>query len=140
VLAALYVISIAKETSNYVGGDISTAVAHRAGIWSESSAYVKEMEERLRDYEREVNQLLLACADTGLEPDELSKKLEAFAAIVSNLHSKHIEQVIKRDLLPKVPYPYARVPINWTFFMRPGDVIMGPTAKPSTSQKSKDQQ
>src|SRR2546427_8825774 len=93
-------------------------------IWTEPSEYVKEMEARLKDYEREVNQALLACDDTGLTPDNLSKRLEAFAAVASDLHLKHIKQVIERDLLPR-GHPYAKVPIGTTSYSTGSDVILG---------------
>jgi len=150
-LAALYVIGTAKETSNYVGGDVSMALVLPKAIWPEPPEYVKEMETRLKDYEREVSPILLACADTGLSADELSERLGTFATAVSDLHLKHIKQVIRRDLLPR-EHAYAKVPMGIYYSAGHGDIIMMQTAindtpltqpeqlKPSASQKSEDQQ
>ena len=124
VLAALYVLDIAKETSLSVGGDISISVVRPQVIWSEPPEYVKELESRLKETERELDQILLACADTSLSPEQLSKQLAAFAVTASELHVKHIKQVLLKNLLPPMS-PYDRVPVDLSYYQAGGDVIMG---------------
>jgi hypothetical protein len=63
VLAALYGIMIAEETSNYVRSPIQVATIKSSGVWIEDPKYVELMVQRLRDYEVGVSSVFLACAD-----------------------------------------------------------------------------
>ena len=71
VLASIYTLTVAKQTSNYVGGNLSVAVVYPRGIWLEDQDYVNSMEARLRDYDIATTQMFLACANTQISPSNL---------------------------------------------------------------------
>jgi hypothetical protein len=113
VLAGIYVLTIAEESSNYVGGDTSVAVIRENGIWMESQDYVRSMEKRLHDYERQINDVFLACANTEVSPEQLGEKLSQFAREALSLHKAHLDRVV-RDMvasgLNTQNSPYPKIP------------------------------
>jgi hypothetical protein len=50
VLAGIYVITIGKETSNFIGGQIKVVVMDAEGFHEVKDQYVSEMELRLKEY------------------------------------------------------------------------------------------
>jgi hypothetical protein len=96
VLASIYTLTVAKQTSNYVGGDLSVAVVRANGIWLEDRDYVESMEVRLRSYDAIINQLFLACADTEISPKALEKKLAEFQEQAQGLHRQQLDAAIQR--------------------------------------------
>jgi hypothetical protein len=113
ILASIYVLTIAEETSNYVRGPMSVAVIDKHGIWMEDEHYVETVRRRLQQYERDVNAIFLACADTGLSVDLLRKKIEAFSESALALHRQHIDELMGsmsvEELLGRRE-PYAKRP------------------------------
>jgi hypothetical protein len=113
VLASIYTLTLAKQTSNYVGGDLSVVVIRPTGIWVESGSYITEMENRLKAYEAKVNQVFLSCSDTSVGVNSLDKQLKEFSGEVVSLHRNHIEKLVRgltleqmaqtNDAYPKYP-------------------------------------
>jgi 20S proteasome alpha/beta subunit len=77
VFLALLTLSVAKDTSAYVGGESRVAVVTRYAIDLEEPEYVAKLELRLTEIQKRVNEFLLACPDTGISPGEFSGKLRA---------------------------------------------------------------
>ena len=90
VLAAIYTITIAKGTSNYVRDPLSVAIVNKDGIWIEDAAYLRSMAERLDDFEVRMNRLFLACCDTAISVPDLEDRIEEFKKAAIDLHRKHI--------------------------------------------------
>jgi len=84
-LAAMYVLIIAEETSNYVHGPMSAAVIRQSGMRIEAPNRVLDMSQRLRDFEIATNNLFLACAENTPQPI-LEKKLDEFRQQATQLH------------------------------------------------------
>jgi hypothetical protein len=111
-LAGAYLMAVAENTSNYVRRPFQMAIVHGGGIWMEQEGYVQEMVERLKDYEKKVNEVFLACADTSIPAWEMEKRLGEFAKTAERLHRHHIEKTAEKifrghiapnDLIPKLP-------------------------------------
>jgi hypothetical protein len=96
VLAGVYLLIVAEQSSNYVRGPFRVAVVRNNGIWLEPPSYLEEMESRLKNYEQLVNQIFLRCADTEILPSDLRKSLEQFSSQAMSLHMKHIGEMIYR--------------------------------------------
>jgi hypothetical protein len=91
-LASIYTLTVAKSTSNYVGGPLSVVIVNKDGIWPVDADYVRTMEDRLVDYEAAVNRLFLSCADTTISVPDLEDGLEQFKKAVISLHREQIDQ------------------------------------------------
>lgn len=92
VLASIYTVTIAKNTSNYVRDPFTVAVVDRTGIHVIEPAYVRAMEERLQEYEVQMNALFLSCSDVSVSVAELKSQLEQFGVSAINLHREHIDR------------------------------------------------
>jgi len=125
VLAALYMLTVAENTSNYVKGPFSVAIVRQNGIFIEDQAYIREMADRLRAYDSYVNAILLSCADTGMSMVRLERELVTFAESVRDLHKAHVTEVVRTMLkagLNTINDPYARVPAGLTLAIAAGDL------------------
>jgi len=110
ILAGIYVLTIAEETSNYVRGPMSVAIVRENGIWMEESAYIEGMQKRLADYDHDIHRLFLACADIGVHVHELDKIISDFGKAATELHRGQIDRYISSLSLDDVmsrndPYP-----------------------------------
>jgi len=62
-LAAAYVLTIGEETSNFIRGPMTVAIVRDSEIRLETSNRVRQMVERLKEFESSINNLFLACAE-----------------------------------------------------------------------------
>jgi hypothetical protein len=92
MLAAIYTLTIGKNTSNYIGGPLSVTIISKDGILQIPADYVQRMEDRLSEYEMHINRVFLACADTTTNVPDLEDMLDRFKAFVLNLHRNHIDE------------------------------------------------
>lgn len=99
ILAGLYLLTVAEATSSYVRAPYRVAVISARGIEMESDANVRAITERLIAYERRVNALFLACADTSLAVPDFEDLVDDFKAAASVLHRDHIDQQASRTSL-----------------------------------------
>lgn len=119
VLLSVYLVAIAKDSGVSVGGPTQLVVITHNGIQPENPEYVTSILDRLTEYERRVNQVFLACADTTVSVPELEDSLEQFKQIALRLHREHIdeqaaaitlEQLLEhfpQRRLPKVPIKFS---------------------------------
>jgi hypothetical protein len=92
-LAGVYLLSLAKATSNQVGGDTSVAIITSGGIVMQDIEWIKTLEGHLKDYETQINRLFLACADFGVGESNLKERLEVFSKAVLLLREKHVRKI-----------------------------------------------
>lgn len=98
-LAGIYTLTIAKKTSNYIGGDLSVAIIDEDGIRMEDARYIKTMEHRLDSYESNINRIFLGCADTTVAVHELDDEIMQFKSSALELHRDHIDNQAKETSL-----------------------------------------
>jgi 20S proteasome alpha/beta subunit len=112
ILAAVYVLVIGEESSNYIKGPFSLAVVRENGIWVEDSSYVDDLKKRLSTLEEHTNKILLACADTSIYSPKLRDTIAQFSTTAKSLHEQYIEKAVAQSLIqggggndavPKVP-------------------------------------
>lgn len=117
VLAAIYILTVAEQTSNYVRGPMSVAVVRDNGIWMEEADYVGTMTERLKLYDQQLNRIFLACADTSIHAYNLKKLLDEFSFSVLELHRHQIDENAQEMIYSPqtIDHPYPKIP--------PGSVV-----------------
>jgi len=92
VLASIYTVTVAKNTSNYVRDPLDAAVIDGTGIHIIEPNYVKAMEERLEEYEVRIHALFLSCSDVGVSVPELEAELQKFGKSAIELHREQIDR------------------------------------------------
>jgi ATP-dependent protease HslVU (ClpYQ) peptidase subunit len=113
VLASAYAISIAEETCKEVKGPIMVAIVTRTGVHQEAPAYISTISRRLRDYERQMTDVLFSCADTSISVTALQELLQRFSNTIVAVHRSNIDELAQQLSLwadsnapyPKLPYP-----------------------------------
>lgn len=96
ILAGLYLLTVAEATSSYVGGPYRVAVVSARGIEMEDEPRVRAITDRIIAYERQVNALFLACADTSIAVPDFEDLVDDFKRTASALHRDHIDQQVAR--------------------------------------------
>ena len=92
VLAAVYALTIAEQTSNSVRGPMHVAIVRPYGIQMENQDYIDTLGKRLKAYEKQISQLLLACSDTSISVPELEDSIEEFKQTSLGLHREQIDR------------------------------------------------
>jgi hypothetical protein len=92
VLAAVYALTIAEQTSNSVRGPMSVAIVRPYGIQMENQDYIDTLGKHLKSYEKQISQLLLACSDPSVSVPDLEDSIEAFKLTSLALHRKQIDR------------------------------------------------
>jgi hypothetical protein len=90
ILASLYVLKVGDETSNYIKEPFHVAIIRDNGIWMEDAEYIRTMSQRLESFEKGINELFLACADTGISPKRFDDVLIDFSQRAAALHKQHL--------------------------------------------------
>lgn len=112
VIAAVNVLVIGEESSNYIKGPFSLAIIRENGVWIETEEYINTLRDRLNKFEAYTNQILLACADTSIYSRDLHKALVNFAITAQTMHEEQINEAIaksaKRGL--QINDPLSKVP------------------------------
>lgn len=98
-LAGVYVLKVAEDTSNYVRSPMSVVVIDSEGVHEVRQEYVRDVSERLKEYEKRLNRLFLACADTRVATHELEDAIEEFKATAVALHQRDIDQQAEKTSL-----------------------------------------
>jgi 20S proteasome alpha/beta subunit len=78
VLLGIHLFSLAKETSNYVGGQTDVIFVRDNGMTQEDPHDVKVLERRIADFNERIAELVLLCPDTSTPDDELRGFLANF--------------------------------------------------------------
>jgi len=116
VLAGLHLFTIAESTSTYIRGPIQVVAISRNGISMEKPEYVQLMQNHLRAYERDMDQVFLACADTSIAVHDLQNILSEFSANAAEMHRDHIDGMMNT--------------LHWTDALNGGPVIKHPIGVP----------
>jgi hypothetical protein len=92
VLASIYVLNIAKDSSNWVKDPFSLITIDANGIHIEKESYVQTISNRLDEYETWMNRIFISCADTTVSVPELEDLLDQFKQSALRLHRQHIDR------------------------------------------------
>jgi hypothetical protein len=98
VLTVIHTVTIAEESSNYVRSPLAVAIVNSNGIAIEDVGYVQMLQGRLLEYEKRLDAVFLACADTSVYKKSLEEKLSAFATEAIQLHDDYTIQAIHHSL------------------------------------------
>lgn len=78
VLLAIHLLSLAKATSNYVGGQTDIVVLRRTALHPYSHQDVHTLESRILAFNEQIAQLVLACPDATIPRAEFQAMLAVF--------------------------------------------------------------
>ncbi|MGC1839740.1 MAG: hypothetical protein WA674_15480, partial [Candidatus Acidiferrales bacterium] len=104
ILVATYTLAIAEETSNYVRSPMSVVIATQRGIFEEPPGDVEAVTDRLKQFERQVNQVFLSCSDVTTSSMNLKAQLEEFLRSAVALHEVHVEAEVRRRFSTNADY------------------------------------
>jgi hypothetical protein len=122
VLASLYVLAIGAETSNYIKDPFHVAIIRDNGIWMEAPDYIRMMSDRLMAWERTINKLFLACADSEISPQRFEEALSNFGQQSALLHKQQLDASVQRMVavgLNRMATPYPQIPLGTMIRLRP---------------------
>jgi hypothetical protein len=115
ILSGVYMFTVAENTSNCIKGPISVAVIRENGIFMEKEKYIKQIRDRIDDYEPWINNIFLACADTSIHAYKLKELLEEFSAAAVSLHQSQIDATVGNLTLEEIAStddPYPKFPLG----------------------------
>lgn len=116
VLLATYVVAISKSVAVSVGGeDTQVVVIRDNGIYPEPVEYIRDLEGRLKSYEKQITDIFLACADTSIHVHVLQTLLAEFSETTLLLHRQHIDRTLEGKTLVDLMNtndPYAKRPVG----------------------------
>ena len=93
ILAAVYVLVVGEESSNYIKGPFSLTIVKENGISEEASDYVDTLRANLKEFEKDTSHILLACADSSIDSKSLQISIERYAKTAKAIHEKHIDAI-----------------------------------------------
>jgi hypothetical protein len=96
VLAALSVLLIGQESSNYVKGPFTVATVNEYGIHVDELEFIAELGERLKAIERLTSTILLAATDSSVYSYVLKDLLDSFSSEIVELHKGYVESAIRQ--------------------------------------------
>jgi 20S proteasome alpha/beta subunit len=94
VLLGVDLLSIAKSTSNYVGGDTQVIIVGGNGMWVDYPEDVRKLEDRLRQFDAELGRLILASLDVSLPDSEFDTIFNRFEKQINLLRRTHAEKAV----------------------------------------------
>ena len=121
ILASLYTLVVAEETSQYINGPFSVALIHPGGIFIEPADDVQRMTQRLKDYEEQMQRVFLLSSDLSTSSAKLQEHLVEFASSVVALHEIQSETEGKRLFMAgfnSTDWPYQKIPSGLKISLR----------------------
>jgi hypothetical protein len=113
----VHLMSLAKATSNNIGGDITiVTVTPASGMRARSKEEVKELENRVALFDSLLDALRLQLSDTSITIDDYDATLTEFHVIASEAHQSLIAQALERKFvggkldLSLLEDPYSKLP------------------------------
>jgi hypothetical protein len=95
VLLGLGLFSIAKATSNYVGGPTQVILVRSNGIWQPyDAADISELERRLTEVDAKLAEIVLKFSDSGTSDVEFKKLLADFESWALQFRDDYIRRTL----------------------------------------------
>lgn len=125
VLLGVRLLTMAKDTSNYVGGDTQVIVIAENGMQLLHVENVRLLEERVRAFNQALAHLVLACPDTSINSSSFKELLGGFEEHVLHLREHYMERSAVSMLARALSDPcskgekYADIPLGTTIYVSP---------------------
>jgi hypothetical protein len=91
-LLGTYLLLQAKETINSIGGPIQSIGVTENEMFLVSPSLVQDLEGRVSTFNEALTQIVLACPDVSMYPDEFNNLLESFSERVMKLRAHYLGQ------------------------------------------------
>lgn len=121
VLLGLRLFTMAKDTSNYVGGPTQVIIVRDNGIHAEDQKDIQELEERIAQFNEALADLVLACPDLSIHKDAFRELLAVFKDTVLSLREYYSHSTAEAMLGRALTDPnykgdaYAKLPLGTIF-------------------------
>lgn len=129
VLLALRLLSLAKRTSNLVGGATRMVICKDSGLWTENETWIKSLEDRVAIFDSQLHRLFLACPDLSISRIQFFNVLQDIDRSLIHLREEYLEETARYmiGLMSDPSYrghPYLTMPVGSKITLR-GDGRMG---------------
>jgi hypothetical protein len=121
VQLGLRLFSMAKATSNYIGGPTQVIIARDNGVHLEDEKDIQELEERVEQFNEALADLVLACPDLSINQDAFRELLAVFRDTVLSLREYYLHSTAETMLGRALTDPnykgdaYAKLPLGTIF-------------------------
>lgn len=95
VAVGIFLFSLAKATSNYIGGDTQIIIVDRNGMELRGQNEVRQREEHVKEFNNAVAQIVLACIDKGIDIKTFDELVEEFGHRALELRDQYIPSIRK---------------------------------------------
>jgi 20S proteasome alpha/beta subunit len=138
VLAGIYTMGVAEDTSNYVRGPMQVGGINDTGAWGDGPAYIADTLQRLRQFELQSNAVFLASVDIGMNLARYREALNDFTGQAVKLHKELVVLALRAFLASGKPedfrsvnIAYDRIPPAVSLAIQAGDFddVLGPGEK-----------
>lgn len=103
VALAIHVFLLAKDTCTWIGGDTRLTVIVSHGAIQEDTQDTSDIERRLADVNKRLDEILLACPDLTEHPAALDAKLTRFKDAILNLQEEYMKVEGRKLLRGTIP-------------------------------------
>lgn len=97
-LLGIRLFSMAKETSNYIGGDTQLIVVTASGMTAVDQQQVNTLEDRVETFNAGIARLVLDLPDTSIDQKEFAEYLTEFKRLAMNTRESYIGEWRGRSL------------------------------------------
>jgi 20S proteasome alpha/beta subunit len=98
VMLCVNLLSMAKATSNYIGGETQLITVRVGGMTLVDSSHVSNLEQRTATFNQALAELVLACPDLSIRNDEFQDLLTNFGKRVMQLREQYLELALTEEL------------------------------------------
>lgn len=93
VAIGIFLFSLAKATSNYIGGDTQVIIVDKNGMALREQKEVRQREEHVKEFNDVVAEILLACIDKGIDLKAFDGLIEVFGHRALELRDQYIPSI-----------------------------------------------
>jgi hypothetical protein len=94
VLLAINLFSLAKTTSNYIGGSTKIITVQQWGLCLNHPEDVIDLEDGMNQFNKALSELVLACPDLSISSDEFEVKLTTFQTRAAELREYYLKKYV----------------------------------------------
>lgn len=97
VAIGIFLFSLAKATCNYIGGDTQVIVVDKNGIVLREQKEVRRREEHVKEFNKAVSEILLACIDNGVDVKAFDELIEVFGHTALELRDQYVPSIVEAN-------------------------------------------
>jgi len=118
----LHLMGIAEQTSNCIKAPVTVVRVRPNGMREETQSVIDQLVLRVKLFSSQTDSMMLACADTGLQPSEFGRQLKEFIATITHFRKEYVEMSLGEKIeqgLETVNDDYTLIPAGTTINYNP---------------------